>query len=110
MIEGPDTPDSAAPRLWIHQVPRDMPSGLPDLPTGMRAPLPSTREGIKDRPRTGYSGPCLLIGRHPYFRLCALATRFLDLQHLDKTHLKAAMRGHIVAETDLITLYAKDDQ
>lgn len=112
IVEDPDAPDPAAPqRIWVHWVLYNIPSGIPDLPAGLRELPPGTREGINDWHRTGYSGPCPPIGRHRYFfRLYALDTVLPDLQHPDKTQLQTAMRGHILAETALIGLYAKGDQ
>jgi Raf kinase inhibitor-like YbhB/YbcL family protein len=95
----------------VHWVLYNIPPGIPDLPAGLRELPPGTREGINDWHCTGYSGPCPPIGRHRYFfRLYALDTVLPDLQHPDKTQLQAAMRGHILAETALIGLYAKGDQ
>lgn len=111
IVEDPDAPDPAVPqRIWVHWVLYDIPPTLSELPAGLQQLPPGTREGINDWQRTGYGGPCPPIGRHRYFfRLYALNTVLPDLQHPDKTQLQTAMRGHLLAETALVGLYAKGD-
>ena len=113
IVEDPDAPDPAVPqRIWVHWVLYDIPGRATGLAEGIKASElpPGTREGVNDWQRTGYGGPCPPIGRHRYFfRLYALNTVLPDLQHPDKTQLQTAMRGHLLAETALVGLYAKGD-
>jgi Raf kinase inhibitor-like YbhB/YbcL family protein len=76
---------------------------------GHAAALPAgTREGVNDWKRTGYGGPCPPIGRHRYFhKLYALDTVLPDLLRPDKAALEAAMRGHVLAQAELVGTYQK---
>ncbi len=112
IVEDPDAPDPKAPkRVWIHWVLYDLPASTSGLPQGVRpdALPPGTREGINDWKRTGYGGPCPPIGRHRYFhRLYALDTRLGDRGALTKPALLAAMKGHVIAEVELMGAYQKE--
>ncbi len=68
-----------------------------------------TKEGVNDWKRTGYGGPCPPIGRHRYFhKLYALDAVLLDLKQPTKVQLEQAMKGHILAEAQLIGTYQKN--
>jgi Raf kinase inhibitor-like YbhB/YbcL family protein len=108
IVDDPDAPDPKAPKMtWVHWVLLDIPKSTTSLPEGGK-PLPSgTREGKNDWKRTGYGGPCPPIGRHRYFfKLYALDTR-LELDAPTKSQLEAAMKGHIIAQAELIGTYEK---
>jgi len=108
IIDDPDAPDPAAPKMtWVHWVLYDIPVDIHGLPEGSSKQLPAgTREGVNDWKRTGYGGPCPPIGRHRYFhKLYALDTVLPDLHRPTKDALLAAMRGHVLAETQLIGTY-----
>ena len=105
-----DDPD--APRgTWVHWVLYDIPANATGLPEGVAsAQLPAgTREGLNDWERTGYGGPCPPIGRHRYFhKLYALDTVLSDLGKPDKARLLEAMKGHVVAQGELIGTYQRN--
>jgi Raf kinase inhibitor-like YbhB/YbcL family protein len=110
-VDDPDAPDPAAPKMtWVHWVLYDIPPTATGLPGGV-APqdLPKgTREGLNDWKRTGYGGPCPPIGRHRYFfKLYALDTVLPDLGQPTKAMLEGAMKGHILAETQIVGTYQK---
>jgi Raf kinase inhibitor-like YbhB/YbcL family protein len=111
IVDDPDAPDPAAPKLtWVHWVLYDIASTTRDLAEGVTpSALPSgTREGINDWKRTGYSGPCPPIGRHRYsHKLYALDTLLGDLGRPTKAKLEAAMRGHVLAQAELVGTYQK---
>jgi Raf kinase inhibitor-like YbhB/YbcL family protein len=111
IVDDPDAPDPAAPKTtWVHWLLYNLPPTASGLPQGVaQAALPpGTREGVNDWQRTGYGGPCPPIGRHRYFhKLYALDVVLPDLQQPDKARLEAAMRGHILAETQLVGTYRK---
>jgi hypothetical protein len=111
IIDDPDAPDPAAPRLtWVHWVLYNIPATATALPEGVTAAQlpPGTLEGTNDWKRTGYGGPCPPIGRHRYFhKLYALDTVLPDLGRLNKPRLEKAMRGHILAQTELVGSYQK---
>ena len=111
IVDDPDAPDPAAPKMtWVHWILYDLPAtagGLPEevksdgLPTG-------TKQGKNDWKRTGYGGPCPPIGRHRYFhKLYALDVELGDLNEPTKAELEKAMRGHVLAEAELIGTYQK---
>jgi len=67
-----------------------------------------TREGSNDWHRTGYGGPCPPVGRHRYFfKLYALDSLLPDLRKPTKAELERAMQGHVLAQTQLVGTYQK---
>lgn len=112
IVDDPDAPDPAAPKMtWVHWVLYNIAAdatGLTeditddDLPDG-------TLQGINDWQRTGYGGPCPPIDKHRYFfKLYALDTVLPDLKRPAKAALEKAMRGHIIAQAELIGLYQRN--
>jgi Raf kinase inhibitor-like YbhB/YbcL family protein len=111
IVDDPDAPDPDAPKMtWVHWVLYNLSPGTTglgediadnDLPEG-------TLQGVNDWQRTGYGGPCPPIGKHRYFfKLYALDTVLPDLKHPDKAALEKAMRGHVIAQAELIGLYQR---
>ena len=111
IVDDPDAPDPAAPRMtWVHWVLYDIPITATGLPEGVASSaLPKgVLEGLNDWQRTGYGGPCPPIGRHRYFhKLYALDAVLPGLNKPTKAALEKAMKGHIVAEAQLIGTYEK---
>ena len=111
IVDDPDAPDPAAPKMtWVHWVLYNLPPSVTGLPEGVAAKnLPSgTLQGTNDWQRTGYGGPCPPVGRHRYFhKLFALDTMLPDLKHPTKAVLEKAMRGHVLAHSDLIGTYQR---
>jgi Raf kinase inhibitor-like YbhB/YbcL family protein len=111
VVDDPDAPDPSAPKTtWVHWVLYDIPATATGLPEG-GTPLPAgTREGKNDWKRTGWGGPCPPIGRHRYFhKLYALDVALGDLGQPTKATVEAAMRGHVVAQAELVGTYQKGD-
>lgn len=111
IVDDPDAPDPAAPKMtWVHWVLYDIPPSASGLAEAVDpAALPKgTREGTNDWKRTGYGGPCPPIGRHRYFhKLYALDTVLSDLGRPTKAKLLEAMKGHVLAEAQLMGTYQK---
>ena len=111
IVDDPDAPDPAAPRMtWVHWVIYNIPTTAAGFAEGAAAGGLSkgTLEGTNDWHKTGYGGPCPPIGRHRYFhKLYALDTVLPDLKKPNKAALEQAMKGHIVAQTQLIGTYEK---
>ena len=111
VVDDPDAPDPAAPKMtWVHWVLYDLPAGAVSLPEAVaQKDLPKgTLEGTNDWKRTGYGGPCPPIGRHRYFfKLYALDAVLPDLGKPTKAKLEAAMKGHVLAEAQLMGTYQK---
>jgi len=111
IVDDPDAPDPADPKMtWVHWVLYNIPLNISGLPEGVTAEgLPSgTLEGINDWKRTGYGGPCPPVGIHRYFhKLYAVDILLPDLKHPTKAMLEEAMRGHVIAHSELIGRYRR---
>ena len=110
IIDDPDAPDPAKPqRTFVHWVIYDIPASVTGLKEGASEDLPDgARPGANDRGEAAYTGPCPPIGRHRYFhKLYALDVVLPDLHNPSKAQLLAAMKGHVVGETQLIGTYQK---
>lgn len=109
IVDDPDAPDPAHPRMtWVHWILYNLPPDLSGLPAGVSV-LPGTgMTGINDWKRKDYGGPCPPIGRHRYFFKLYALDRLLD--HLtpgSKDQIESAMRGHVLAATEIIGTYQK---
>jgi hypothetical protein len=111
IVDDPDAPDPAAPKLvWVHWVLYNLPAVPSALPSGMTArTLPKgALEGLNDWRRTGWRGPCPPVGRHRYFfKLYALDTVLPDLKQPPKSVLEKAMEGHVLARAELVGRYQR---
>ena len=111
IVDDPDAPDPKAPKMiWVHWVLYNIPPDVSGLPEGIvPAKLPpGTVEGLNDWNRIGYGGPCPPIGRHRYFhKLYALDTVLEGMNTPTKTKVDTAMKGHVIAQTELIGTYQK---
>lgn len=111
IVDDPDAPDPRAPKMtWVHWLLYNLPPAATGLPEGVAADqLPAgTLQGLNDWQRTGYGGPCPPIGRHRYFhKLYALDVPLPDLHQPVKAALEQAMRGHVLAQAELLGLYQK---
>ncbi len=113
IVDDPDAPDPKAPkRVWVHWVVYNLPPDTRELPenadaTTLRA---GAALGLNDFKRTVYSGACPPIGRHRYFHKLYALDASLDLDRPTKRDIKAAMKGHVLAEAELIGTYQKGDR
>ena len=111
IVDDPDAPDPRAPKTtWVHWVLYNLAAATSALPEGAKtADLPAeTLEGVNDFGTTGYRGPCPPIGRHRYFfKLYALDAALAELRKPTKADLEKAMRGHVLAEAQLVGTYEK---
>lgn len=107
ICEDPDAPAGD----WVHWTVYDLPPTSTGLPEG----VPSTddipgggRQGRNDFRRIGYGGPCPPGGTHRYvFALYAL-DRMLRLSGgAAKKEVRAAIRGHVLAEGRLTGKYSR---
>lgn len=108
IVDDPDAPDPAAPqRTWVHWVVVDLPPDSDGLPGGGALPT-GARDGLNDWKRAGYGGPCPPIGRHRYFfKLHALDMTLPALRQPTKAALEEAMKGHVLAQAELLGTYQK---
>lgn len=111
IVDDPDAPDPKAPRMiWVHWLLYNLPPATSNLAEGVALKdLPKgTMHGINDWKRTGYGGPCPPIGRHRYFhKLYALDAMLPDLGKPTALKLEQAMKGHVLAEAQLIGTYER---
>ena len=108
IVDDPDAPDPKHPRqTWVHWVVYNLPADCAGLPEGGPLP-PGTRLGLNDWRRADYGGPCPPVGRHRYVhKLYALDAVLPDLKHPTKGALEQAMKGHVLAQAELIGTYAR---
>lgn len=111
IVEDPDAPDPKAPRLiWTHWVLYNIPADTTTLAEDEKrhGVPPGVLQGINGWTRTGYGGPCPPVGRHRYFhRLYALDVALPNLDRPDRKALRAAMKGHVLGEAELVGTYEK---
>jgi Raf kinase inhibitor-like YbhB/YbcL family protein len=109
IVDDPDAPDPKAPKMtWVHWILYDLPPDSTGLAEGASSLPPGTREGQNDWKRTGYGGPCPPIGRHRYFhKLYALDVVLPDLGTPTKARLEEAMKGHVLAQAEIVGTYQK---
>ena len=102
IMDDPDAPSGT----WVHWVLYNLPPDLTGLEQGKTA---GGTDGKNDFNRSGYGGPCPPRGsNHRYFiKLYALDTR-LDLKPgATKTQVERAMRGHVLAQGQLMGRYGR---
>ena len=110
VVDDPDAPDPAAPkRVWVHWVVYDIPTSTTSLPEGASTKLPAgAKTGKNDWGKQAWGGPCPPIGRHRYFfKLYALDSLLPELNEPTKAELEQAMRGHVIAQCELMGTYQK---
>lgn len=111
IVDDPDAPDPTAPKMtWVHWLIYNLPPTTDELPEAISAEaLPAgAKEGQNDWRNLGYGGPCPPIGRHRYFhKLYALDTVLTDLKAPTKSQLEKAMKGHVLAQAELVGTYEK---
>jgi len=105
-----DDPDAPV-GVWVHWVMWNIPADVKELGENVepKGDLPNgSKQGITDFRRPGYGGPCPPSGTHRYyFKLYALDT-MLDLAgSATKADLLKAMKGHILAEGQLMGKYKR---
>ncbi len=65
-------------------------------------------QGLNGSGKAGYTGPCPPSGVHHYhFMVYALDTRLSLGENTDKAELEKAIKGHILAQGELVGLYSK---
>ena len=105
-----DDPDAPV-GTWIHWVLYNVPGETRTLPEAIPpdANLPDgSRQGKNSWGRPGYGGPCPPGGTHRYFfRLYALDIMLALRSGVSENELLKAMKGHILAEAELMGLYSK---
>jgi Raf kinase inhibitor-like YbhB/YbcL family protein len=112
-----DVPSEAKSLLLIVDDP-DAPSGLfthwavwnisPQTTTIGEGSMPKGVQGTNDFGKSGYGGPCPPSGTHRYYFKIFALDRELDLPSSAKrSQLDAAMKGHVIAQGELMGRYAR---
>lgn len=105
-----DDPD-APMGTWVHWVIYNLPAGINELPENVptQPTLPDgSRQGRNDFGKIGYGGPCPPRGVHRYyFKIYALSEELKVEGDLTKSRLLDAMKGHVLAEGQLMGTYKR---
>lgn len=105
-----DDPDAPV-GLWVHWVIFDIPATVHSLPENVSRKEEIAglgKNGKNTSRRWGYDGPCPPDGTHRYyFKLYALDTVLNLKAGLTREELLNAMRGHILAEAQLMGRYKR---
>jgi hypothetical protein len=124
--DGPNT----SPPLQISDVPLEAKSLVlivddPDAPSGLfthwavwnispqtttigEGSTPKAVQGTNDFGKSGYGGPCPPSGTHRYYFKVFALDRELDLPvGAKRSQLDAAMKGHVIAQGELMGRYAR---
>jgi Raf kinase inhibitor-like YbhB/YbcL family protein len=105
-----DDPD-APMETWVHWVIYNIPPTAAILAEGItrEKELPGGgTQGVNDFRKIGYGGPCPPAGTHRYFfKLYALDAMLGLKPGITKDQLLKAMRGHILAEAQLMGTYKR---
>jgi Raf kinase inhibitor-like YbhB/YbcL family protein len=112
ILDDPDAPDPKAPkRVWVHWVVYNLPPDTKGLPENASAAgLPEgAASGVNDSKQASYDGPCPPVGRHRYFHKLYALDITLPVKALTKADIEAAIKGHVLAEAELIGTYQKGD-
>jgi Raf kinase inhibitor-like YbhB/YbcL family protein len=108
IVDDPDAPDPKAPTMtFVHWVLYDIAPTASGLAEGGAPPV-GAKAGVNDKGQRGYTGPCPPIGRHRYFfKLYALDAMLADLGTPTKDALERGMRGHVLAQAELVGTYER---
>lgn len=102
IVDDPDAPSGA----WVHWLlwnidPKTRGLEEDQVPAG-------AQQGINDFNKQSYGGPCPPTGTHRYFfKLYALDTRLELKPKAVKKNLDGAMKGHVIAQAELIGRYRR---
>ncbi len=106
-----DDPDAPV-GTWVHWVAWNIPASASSLKEDMdkgASLSDGTKQGMSDFKRPGYGGPCPPSGTHRYFfKLYALDTTLNIPAASTKKDLEGAMKGHILAQTQLMGTYTRN--
>ncbi len=101
LVEDPDAPSGT----FTHLIAINLPATQTSL--DLAKPLPAgAMFGKNDAGKTGYYPPCPPSGVHHYhFRVYALDRRAPDGQGLTRTSFLQAVKGHVLAQGELVGTY-----
>ncbi len=102
IMDDPDAPGGT----WVHWVVWNIEPDTDEIGEGE---LPfSSAEGVTSAKTRGDHGPCPPQGKHRYFfKLFALDTALEISEDTDRGGLEEAMKGHVMAEAELMGIYER---
>jgi len=110
IAEDPDAPGGIFIHWVVYDIPADI-TGFKRGASGAKALGEGAKEGVSSFGREGYNGPCPPPGHGEhryYFRLTALDIERLAVKNrANKADVKAAMEGHVLAETSIMSTYSR---
>lgn len=102
IVDDPDAPMGT----WVHWLLYNIPIDTTEIDAN-NLPI-EAKSGITDFGRIGWGGPCPPSGTHRYFFKLYAIDKTLDLpQGATKAQLVAAIKDHVIEETQLIGLYKR---
>jgi Raf kinase inhibitor-like YbhB/YbcL family protein len=102
IVDDPDAPMGT----WVHWVVWNIGSGTKEIPE--KSVPEGALQGTNDFRKQSYGGPCPPSGTHRYFfKLYALDASLALKAGVTKTQLEEAMKGHILAQAELVGLYRR---
>jgi Raf kinase inhibitor-like YbhB/YbcL family protein len=102
IVDDPDAPRGT----WVHWVVWNIATNIQAI---AEHTVPSgASEGMNDFRKRNYGGPCPPSGTHRYFfKLYALDSLLTLNTNATKVDLERAMKGHILAQSEVIGLYTR---
>jgi hypothetical protein len=101
VVEDPDAPSG----LFTHWIVWNISAQTNAITEGS---APKGAQGTNDFGKSGYGGPCPPSGAHRYYFKIFALDRELDLPPGSKrSQLDAAMKGHVVAQGELMGRYSR---
>lgn len=106
ILEDPDVPKYLREdRMWNHWIVFNIPPTTTQIEEGKE---PIGQHGIGTGNNLDYYGPCPPDAEHRYFfKLYALDTQLTLSGNPTKQQVQDAMKGHILAETELMGIYGR---
>ena len=108
IVDDPDAPKAT----WVHWIVYNLSPKSNSLPQSVPV-MPALEtgkafQGKNDFGNLGYGGPCPGSGTHRYYFKIYAVDQMLDLQgDVNKKKLTEAMKGHILAEGQLVGIYKR---
>ena len=107
IMDDPDAPLGTWVHWIVYRIPADA-RGFADGASKAKKLPDGSAEGLTDFQSTPYGGPCPPSGAHRYFfKLYALDTRLNLPPGATKKQLLDAMKGHILAQSELVGKYKR---
>jgi len=110
-----DDPDAPTSEPWVHWVLYKVPADAAGLPEGLPREktlkaLAGAAQGVNSFGKIGYGGPMPPVGHgthHYHFKVYALDKAVPAPPGVDKKKLLAEIRGHVLAEGELVGTYQR---